>query len=80
MHVTTVGAGKKMSTCGVAKLYKGKKELGLCFDTPNSIACAMKHSGAKRALNALGEVVKIDRDRLLAAGWMNIESSGYQSA
>ena len=79
MHITTVGVGKKMSTVGVARLYKGRKEIGLCIDSPNSIACAMRFSGATRAVDTFGGKVKISKERLDAGGWIALELSGYQA-
>lgn len=69
------------STVGVAKLYgAGGKILGQCFDTPNAIACAVKHCGAVRVIDGFGDVAKVDADRVAAGGWMSLADSGFKGA
>lgn len=69
------------NTVGVAKLYgAGGKFLGQCFDTPNAIACAVKHCGAVRVVDGFGGAGKIDADRVAAGGWMSLEASGFKGA
>ena len=68
------------STCTVATLYRGKKMVGTCLDTPNAIACAVKHTSATRAVDGFGETVKLDANRVEHGGWMQIERAGFVAA
>ena len=85
MQIVMVGGvGKKSAarignTCGLARIYDGRKLIGLCLDTPNSIASAMKHSGATRAVDMFGDRVEIDATTLAAGGWMKVEQSGWSA-
>jgi len=40
-----------------ARLYKGKKEIGYCIDTPNAIAKAIMETGATMVKEYLGHIV-----------------------
>ena len=68
------------NTATVARLYKGRKLVGQCIDTPNAIACAARHVGASRVIDGFGEPVAISPDRLAAGGWMQLGESGFIAA
>ena len=73
MQIVMVGE----NTCGLARLYRGRTLIGLCHDTPNAIASAMKHSGATRAVDVFGEPVEVSPAGLAAGGWMPVAQSGW---
>ena len=89
MEIVIVGGSSKItgrndnawigSTAGVAKIYKDKKLIGVCLDTPNAIASAMKHAGATHAVDVFGDRVKIDPATLAAGGWMTVGQSGWSA-
>lgn len=62
------------NTVAVATLFKGKKEIGRCMDTPNAIAAGMFHTGATRAVNGFGERVTMTKKRIQDNHGMSLAS------
>ena len=58
---------------GIATLYRGKKVIGTCAATPNSVAYSFSVTPATSALSNIGEKwsKKDMKNRVISAGWLH---------